>query len=238
MHGSISKQNHFKVILFSTLCISLCSSLLAQEGAQNPSPLLKRMLNTPNKRITETDIPFNTDNHDPSNIILHKGKYYLRRTEHYGKTYNGFLHTRIEVSTSKDGINWTPRKVVLEPDPKRKWESGGVLTPYAVPNPQDGKFYLFYTAVGHDWGTVPVGPKRILYIDADGKNVRQLTHLGKISCPAAWSPDGKWISFRVTDNAFWRNKELMEKTYKEKRGDKRPVCVDIAVEGFDKLGNS
>jgi len=40
-----------------------------------------------------------------------------------------------------------------------------------------------------------------------------------------WSPDGKWISFRVTDNAFWRDKELMEKTYQEKRGDKRPVWV-------------
>lgn len=61
--------------------------------------------------------------------------------------------------------------------------------------------------------------------DADGKNVRQLTRLGRISCPAAWSPDGKWISFRSTDEAFWRDKELMEKTYKEKRGDKRPVWV-------------
>lgn len=61
--------------------------------------------------------------------------------------------------------------------------------------------------------------------DVDGKNVRQLTHLGRISCPAAWSPDGKWISFRSTDNAFWREKELMERTYQEKRGDKRPVWV-------------
>jgi len=46
-----------------------------------------------------------------------------------------------------------------------------------------------------------------------------------ITCPAAWSPDGKWISMRVTDNAFWRDKELMEKTYREKRGDKRPVWI-------------
>jgi TolB protein len=61
--------------------------------------------------------------------------------------------------------------------------------------------------------------------DSDGRNVRQLTRLGKVSCPAAWSPDGQWISFRVTDNAFWRNEELMKKTYEEKRGDKRPVWV-------------
>ena len=40
-----------------------------------------------------------------------------------------------------------------------------------------------------------------------------------------WSPDGKWIAFRSTDEAFWRDKELMEKTYKEKRRDKHPVWV-------------
>jgi Tol biopolymer transport system component len=69
------------------------------------------------------------------------------------------------------------------------------------------------------------GTYNLYVMNADGSNVRRLTHLGKISCPAAWSPDGQWISFRVTDNAFWRDKELMQKTYEEKRGDKRPVWV-------------
>ena len=66
--------------------------------------------------------------------------------------------------------------------------------------------------------------------DADGKNVRQLTHFNKITCPAAWSPDGKWISLRVTDNAFWRDPTLMAQTYAEKRGDKPPVWV-IGADG-------
>jgi TolB protein len=68
--------------------------------------------------------------------------------------------------------------------------------------------------------------------DADGSNVRQLTSFGKITCPAAWSPDGEWISLRVTDNAFWREPEVMKKTYEEKRADKRPVWV-IRADGSD-----
>jgi TolB protein len=68
--------------------------------------------------------------------------------------------------------------------------------------------------------------------DTDGSNVRQLTHFGRITCPAAWSPDGKWTSLRVTDNAFWRDPELMNKTHEEKCGDKRPVWV-IRANGSD-----
>jgi len=81
----------------------------------------------------------------------------------------------------------------------------------------DGKTIAFTETDGKGWC--------VFLCDADGTNVRQLTHLGMITCPAAWSPNGKWISMRVTDNAFWRDKELMEKTYREKRGDKRPVWV-------------
>lgn len=61
--------------------------------------------------------------------------------------------------------------------------------------------------------------------DADGKEVRQLTRLGKISTPAAWSPDGKWISFRHTDERYWSNPERVKKIYAERPGDKRPVWV-------------
>lgn len=87
-------------------------------------------------------------------------------------------------------------------------------------------------AVGPVWS--PDG-QQILYVDqvgdkleifvcnADGSNVRQLTRLGQISTSPAWSPDGNWITFRVTDNAFWRETDLRERTYQEKRADKRPV---------------
>ncbi len=65
----------------------------------------------------------------------------------------------------------------------------------------------------------------IFVCDADGKNVRQLTSLGAISTSAAWSPDGKWISFRVTDTAYWRSEAEKKKAYEEKEGGKRPVWV-------------
>ena len=48
---------------------------------------------------------------------------------------------------------------------------------------------------------------------------------GGICTPSAWSPDGKWISYRFTDEAYWRNKERMAKVYAEKPADKRPVWV-------------
>lgn len=73
----------------------------------------------------------------------------------------------------------------------------------------------------------------LFIVEGDGKgSPRQLTHLGKICTPAAWSPDGKWISFRYTDETYWRSKERTEKVYAEKPGDKRPVWV-IRPDGTD-----
>lgn len=79
--------------------------------------------------------------------------------------------------------------------------------------------------------------KRILYSDqvgealeifvcqADGSGQKQLSSLGKISSSPAWSPDGKWITFRVTDTAYWRNASTRTKAYEDKEGDKRPVWL-------------
>ena len=79
----------------------------------------------------------------------------------------------------------------------------------------------------------PVGDALELFVvDVDGQHLRQLSKLGKISTPAAWSPDGKWISFRHTDERYWSNKERMVKIYAEKPADKRPVWV-IRSDGTD-----
>jgi len=65
----------------------------------------------------------------------------------------------------------------------------------------------------------------IFVCQADGSNLRQLTQLKKISSSPAFSPDGKYLTFRVTDEAYWRDAQKREKTYQEKGGDKRPVWL-------------
>jgi len=74
----------------------------------------------------------------------------------------------------------------------------------------------------------------LFVINVDGTGLRQLTRFGngRVCTPAAWSPDGKWISFRLTDEMYWRDKHRMEKVYAEKPADKRPVWV-IRPDGTD-----
>jgi TolB protein len=68
--------------------------------------------------------------------------------------------------------------------------------------------------------------------DADGRNQKQLTNLKKISSSAAWSPDGRFITFRVTDVAYWRDIQTRDKAYQEKGSDKRPVYI-MRADGSD-----
>jgi TolB protein len=67
----------------------------------------------------------------------------------------------------------------------------------------------------------------LFVVEVDGGEPRQLTNFDgtSVSTPAAWSPDGKWISFRRTDERYWSNPERMKQVYAEKPADKRPVWV-------------
>ncbi len=71
------------------------------------------------------------------------------------------------------------------------------------------------------------GALELFIIGVDGTGQRQLTVFGgsSVCTPSAWSPDGRWISFRRTDERYWSNKERMLKIYSEKPPDKRPVWV-------------
>jgi TolB protein len=68
--------------------------------------------------------------------------------------------------------------------------------------------------------------------NADGSDLRQLTDLKQISSSPAYSPDGKFITFRVTDEAYWRDSKKMKQVYDEKAGDKRPVWI-MSVDGSE-----
>ena len=79
----------------------------------------------------------------------------------------------------------------------------------------------------------PVGDALELFIvNVDGSDNHQLTHIRKVCTPSAWSPDGKWISFRLTDERYWSDKERMMKIYSEKPADKRPVWI-VRPDGSD-----
>ena len=74
----------------------------------------------------------------------------------------------------------------------------------------------------------PAGDALELFItNVDGTGNRQLTKFGgnSVCIPSAWSPDGKWISSRKTDERYWSNPERMRKIYSEKPTNKRPVWV-------------
>lgn len=132
---------------------------------------------------------------------------------------------------------------VFSPDAKRiafTGEAPGGVTVFVMD--ADGSHRRQIVKEANSWGAVfpdwsPDG-KRLVYafksgeglelftVDAESKTApRQLTHVGGVSTPAAWSPDGAWISFRHTDEAYWRDPERMKRVYRERPGDKRPVWV-------------
>jgi TolB protein len=90
----------------------------------------------------------------------------------------------------------------------------GAVTPTFSP---DGKTIVYSDAVD--------GCLELFAVSAGGGETRQLTELRQIATSAAWSPDGNWITFRLTDEDFWNRADRMKIAYAERRPDKRPVWV-------------
>lgn len=90
-------------------------------------------------------------------------------------------------------------------------EIGGIAPVWSP----DGKRVAFSMQIGEI--------AEIFSCNADGSDLRQLTDLKQISSSPAYSPDGRFITFRVTNEAYWRDQQKMKQTYDEKAGDKRPV---------------
>lgn len=130
--------------------------------------------------------------------------------------YTGKIPGGVTVWAMKaDGTD--KRVLVNEPNPF------GAVFPSCSP---DGTQIVFSKNVGDGLELFIVG--------VDGTGLRQLTKLGgaSVCTPASWSPDGKWISFRLTNERYWSNRERMLKVYAEKPADKRPVWV-IRPDGSD-----
>jgi hypothetical protein len=157
-------------------------------------------------RPLTTGLP-DTDNHDGSNILFADGEYHFWITEHFGPEYDGFKYTRIDYCSSKDGLNWTRHnEPALAPDPGLPWESVGVLTCYVVPH--EGRYYIFYTGVGDDWGTKGAAYKRLLYAVADqpgGPWKRPENNLVlESSDPDGWEgPGGDDVNILFKDGKWW-----------------------------------
>ena len=151
-----------------------------------------------------------------------------------GKTYR-------EVSDGRDGA--------ISPDGKTIAFTKRVTTGFCLfAMNADGSNVRQLTQHQDDIGAVsptwsPSG-RQILYSDQVGdvlelfiydlntRQSRQLTRLGQISSSGAWSPDGRWVTFRLTGDAYWRNAAARDKAYLDKQPDKRPVWV-IGADGSD-----
>lgn len=72
----------------------------------------------------------------------------------------------------------------------------------------------------------------IFVCNADGSNLQQLSKLQKISSSPAFSADGQYITFRVTDFAYWRDEKTRNQAYTDKQADKRPVYI-MKADGSD-----
>lgn len=108
-------------------------------------------------------------------------------------------------------------KKVLVPEPNPV----GAVFPSWSP---DGKQIVFSKNVGK--------ALELFLVNSDGSGLKRLTTFDKVATPAAWSPDGKWISFRLTDERYWSNAERVKQVYAEKPADKRPVWV-VRPDGTD-----
>ncbi len=118
----------------------------------------------------------------------------------YGKTGFGVW------TMDNDGKN---RKQIIP----NESEIGGIAPVWSA----DGKKIAFSGQAG--------AFAEIFTCNADGSDLKQLTDLKQISSSQAFSPDGSFITFRVTNEAYWRDAKKMKQTYDEKAGDKRPIWV-------------
>jgi len=148
--------------------------------------------------ITGIDKAPNAENHDPSNVIQHGGKYYVWYTEHVPNAPES-PGCYIKYATSEDGLHWQVEGIAMGKGGKGEPDEKGVLTPYVVHC--DEKWYMLYLALdarfrsADDWQSQRRG---IWIAEADGPDGPW--HKAR-DTPLLWpGSDGEWDEL-TCDNA-------------------------------------
>lgn len=131
------------------------------------------------------------NNHDPSNIIYYRGKYYLWYTQHInGLPYDGFLNCKIMCKTSKDGYNWSEGSDALLAS-SSGWDDGGVLTANILL--WQGRYYLCYTGVSKQFSVFSeINPICNLESAQTVEHAALIKYGVSCGLAVADTPDGPW----------------------------------------------
>lgn len=135
-----------------------------------------------------------------------KGPFWQQNPDTDGKAFG--------YATSADGLSWTDEPDALTVDEESDWDDAHIWSPCVVRNPQNGRYYMFYTGVtygehGHE--------ERIGL--ATSPNLRRWTRANIYGCEGkafpgclwepdfpwnAWSEEGAWTK-QCRDPWVWRD---------------------------------
>lgn len=173
--------------------------------------------------VATTGLP-DTGNHDPSNIIRYKDRYYCWYTQHWGE-WEAFLKTKVMVVTSADGYRWEHKQDALVPSTDKKaWDCEGVLTAYVVP--WESRYYMFYSGVGSDYVNANVSPRGIGIAIADTPD-GPWERLGK--APVLFPEPGKWDEVCCDDANLIFHDERWLFYYKGRKIGSQPHSSQIGL---------
>jgi len=221
--------------------------LLAKAEATIPQELKSPALVAEKTMLLGLESAPPASRHDPSNIVLHEGTYYVwwmerdQELDAKGKVLRCKLPWRLAFASSKDGKTWSYRGAALPDGEPGEWDDMGFAAPFGVPH--EGKYYLFYNPTGTTY------PEPVAY---PGKGWRGLSYAVADSPEGPWqkhdkpvlSPGkkGEWDALLVADVNIIRFGNKWWLYYKgvgidPKTGARRPA-IDVGVAVADELTGS
>ena len=177
--------------------------------------------------MQETEGLPSDNNHDPSNVIYHDGKYYLWYTQHRNdRPYDHFADCYVSCSVSEDGKKWNYLGKALIPS-KEGWDCKGVLTANVIKH--EGKFYMFYTGVGESFAKGETR-KRCCGLAVAEKPEEMFIRVGE-NPVFMWDAPGTWDDQSADDISvlFWKGRwRLYYKGTNEREDDPDQYMLGMA----------